>query len=175
MAKLAGYTGLRVSEVVGLRWQDLNFSELTLQVNQSVVHAHTEDPKTAASGDIIPLPAEVARDLLEHRKTVVPTQSGWVFPNPKTLRPYHQEMIQKRHIRPALESLGLEGRMGWHTLRHSFRNWLDQTGAPVGAQKDLMRHADIRTTLNIYGGTITPEKRRHSDKLVELIRRSTQE
>src|SRR4051794_11073541 len=43
------------------------------------------------------------------------------------------------------------GDIGWHTFRHTYRAWLDATGAPLGVQQKLMRHADIRTTTNVYG------------------------
>jgi len=35
--------------------------------------------------------------------------------------------------------------IGWHTFRHSYRSWLDETGAPLTVQKELMRHASIQT------------------------------
>jgi len=41
------------------------------------------------------------------------------------------------------------GKLGTHTMRHTYRAWLDSTGEPIGVQQKLMRHADIRTTMNI--------------------------
>jgi len=41
--------------------------------------------------------------------------------------------------------------MGTHTFRHSYRMWIDSIGTAVGVQQKLMRHSDIRTTMNIYG------------------------
>ena len=49
------------------------------------------------------------------------------------------------------DSAGRFGRIGWHTFQHTYRSWLDATGAPLGVQQKLMRHADIRTTMNVYG------------------------
>jgi len=43
------------------------------------------------------------------------------------------------------------GDVSSHTFRHTSRMWLDSVGTPVGGQQKLMRHADIRTTMNIYG------------------------
>jgi integrase len=50
-----------------------------------------------------------------------------------------------------LTSLVGLGRIGWHTFRHTFRTLLDETGAPMKVQQELMRNADIRTTMNVYG------------------------
>src|SRR5580658_1913738 len=55
------------------------------------------------------------------------------------------------------------------TFRHSYRSWLDDTGAPTIVQKELMRHASIQTTMNIYGKAMTDSKRRAHSKVVELI------
>jgi integrase len=42
-----------------------------------------------------------------------------------------------------------------HSMRHTYRSWLDAVGTPVAVQQKLMRHADIRTTMNIYGDVVT--------------------
>jgi integrase len=43
------------------------------------------------------------------------------------------------------------GKLGTHAMRHSYRAWLDAVGAKVAVQQKLMRHSDIRTTMNTYG------------------------
>lgn len=63
------------------------------------------------------------------------------------------------------------GRIGWHTFRHTYRSWLDETGAPVGVQQKLMRHADIATTMNRYGNAQMEAKRKANSKVVEMILR----
>jgi integrase len=55
------------------------------------------------------------------------------------------------------------------TLRHSYRSWLDETGAPLTVQKELMRHASIQNTMNIYGKAMTDSKRRAHSKVVEMV------
>lgn len=50
---------------------------------------------------------------------------------------------------PAGQKLGLDG-VGWHTFRHTYRSWLDATGAPLGVQQKLMRHAQISTTIDVW-------------------------
>ena len=61
------------------------------------------------------------------------------------------------------------GSIGWHTFRHNYRLWLDETGAPLGVQQKLMRHADIRTTMNQYGDSAMPAKRKANSKVVEMV------
>jgi integrase len=69
------------------------------------------------------------------------TQDGWLFANPATDRPFHQEEIQKKHIRRAAKAAEITPGVGWKTFRHSFRSWLDQTDAPIGVMTDGKRQA----------------------------------
>jgi integrase len=58
--------------------------------------------------------------------------------------------------------------VGTHSLRHSYPSWLDAVGIPVAVQQKLMRHADIRTTFNIYGDVVTNEMAQAHSKVVRL-------
>lgn len=53
-------------------------------------------------------------------------------------------------LKPAAEAAGI-GKIGWHTFRHSYCIWLKQFKAPLEVQKQVMRHADLKTTAEIYG------------------------
>jgi hypothetical protein len=97
-----------------------------------------------------------------------------LFANPRTGRSYHQEEIQKRYIRKAGFAAKIGDDIGWHTFRHSYRSWLDDTGAPLAVQKELMRHASIQTTMNIYGKAMTDTKRQAHTKVVELVLRKSE-
>ena len=68
---------------------------------------------------------------------------------------------------------GIGGDIGWHTFRHSYRSWLDETGAPLTVRKELMRHASIQTTMNIYGKAMTDSKRQAHSKVVEMVLNSS--
>ena len=67
----------------------------------------------------------------------------------------------------ASERAGI-GHISSHVFRHAHRSWLDSVGTPVGVQQKLMRHADIRTTMNIYGDAATEEMRQAHEKVVKL-------
>jgi integrase len=80
--------------------------------------------------------------------------------------------IQKRYIKPLGIKLGL-GPIGWHTFRHTYRSWLDETGAPMKVQQELMRHASIQTTMNVYGQATPSSKREANGKVVEMVLKPT--
>jgi integrase len=58
-------------------------------------------------------------------------------------------------------------------MRHSYRSWLDAVGTLVAVQQKLMRHADIRTTMNIYGDVVTDEMAQAASKVAGLALNST--
>jgi integrase len=70
------------------------------------------------------------------------------------------------------EAAGKYDGVGWHTFRHTYRSWLDDTGAPVGVQQKLMRHAQVSTTMNIYGNALMGAKREANSKVVRMALRS---
>jgi len=172
MVLVAGCLGLRVSEILALQWSDFDFPALTLLVQRSIVHGRVGDVKTEYSRDSVPLDPALAEVLVEHKKRSLPTSERWLFASPVTGKPYHQEEIQKNHIRKAGVAVGIGGDIGWHTFRHSYRSWLDDTGAPLSVQKELMRHASIQTTMNIYGKAMTDSKRLAHGRVVEMVLKS---
>jgi integrase len=86
---------------------------------------------------------------------LLPTKEGWLFANPAT---------EKKHIRAAAKAAGIKFPVGWKTFRHNYRSWLDQTDAPIGVQRELMRHASIQATMNVYGRAMTDSKRQAHNK-----------
>jgi integrase len=61
------------------------------------------------------------------------------------------------------------GHVSSRVVRHTYRSWLDSIGTPVGMQQNLMRHADIRTTMNIYGDAATADMRNAHEKVFRLV------
>jgi len=72
-------------------------------------------------------------------------------------------------IRQAGLAAGLGDAIGWHVFRHTYRTWLDETGAPMKVQRELMRHSDIRTTFNTYGQALSSSKREANSKVVGMV------
>jgi RNA polymerase sigma-70 factor (ECF subfamily) len=71
-------------------------------------------------------------------------------------------------LRPACEKIGLRG-VGWHSFRHTYRTLIDDIGTPLGVQQRLMRHADIKTTMNTYGSAFEKTKRRANSRVADLV------
>jgi len=58
-----------------------------------------------------------------------------------------------------------------HTFRHTYRSMLDATGAPIGVQQKLMRHAQVATTMDVYGNALMESKRQANSKVVQMVLR----
>jgi integrase len=170
MAVLAQCLGLRVSEILAMQWRDINFGELTMRVTRGVIDGVVDDVKTAYSDDDLPLDPDLAAVLLNWKGRCRASEKGWVFPSPITGRCYHASPIQQDYIRPAGRKLGL-GDIGWHTFRHTYRSWLDSVGTSMGVQQKLMRHAQIATTMNVYGDSMMESKRVANSKVVQMVLR----
>jgi integrase len=150
MSELACYLGLRICEVLGLMWEDFDPVAKTLSIFRSAVDGYVADVKTEASRDVIPLSGEFISFILRWQRIAPLSAEGWMFPSIVTGRPYHAGILLRRHLAPLASKVGVP-RLGWHTFRHTFRSWLDAVGTAVGVQQKIMRHADVATTMNIYG------------------------
>jgi len=60
------------------------------------------------------------------------------------------------------------GVIGWHTFRRTFSTLLRDNGEDIKVQQELMRHADIRTTMNLYTQAIFEQKRQAQGRIVEM-------
>lgn len=170
MVLVAQCLGLRISEILGLQWGDFNFEKRTVLVQRSVVGGRVDEVKTEYSKDDVPLDPRLAEVLQTWRSaSIYPLDSDWTFANPATGKPYHQESLQKTQIKRAAKLAKLGDGIGWHTFRHTYRSWLDETGAPMKVQQELMRHASIQTTMNVYGRAMTETKRRANSQVVGLV------
>ena len=130
---------------------------------------NVDDVKTDESRKSLAIADELlARLKLWRQATDFSADSDWIFASPMKIGrlPYSYTGVW-RELDRASEAAGL-GHMGTHTFRHSYRMWIDAIGTPVGVQQKLMRHSDIRTTMNIYGDATTEDMRKAHNEIVGL-------
>ena len=61
------------------------------------------------------------------------------------------------------------GKIGWHTFRHTYSTMLRSAGTDVKVQQELLRHANIQTTMNICTQAVSDQKRAANSKVVEMV------
>jgi integrase len=172
LALLDAATGLRVSELLALRWSDVDFENLELNVTRSIWHQVVGNCKTEASAKPVPMDSYMAEDLLRwRRQSDYASDDDYVFASEtmKGKQPYWPDNLMKRHIRPVAKANGINKNIGWHTFRHSFGTLLKANGEDVKTVQELLRHANSRITLDVYTQAVSSNKRAAQSKVVKMM------
>ena len=172
LALLDAATGLRVSELLALRWDDIDFKGLEIRVTESIWHQVVGVCRTEASAKPVPMDEYMAEDLLRWRRSSpCPMEGDWVFASPrmKGKQPCWPDNLMKRYIRPVAHKAGITKNIGWHTFRHSFGTLLKANGEDVKTVQELLRHANSRITLDVYTQAVNSHKRAAQSKVVRMM------
>jgi len=172
MVFLAASTGLRVSELLALKWSDINFDAGEIRLKRGIWHQVPGELKTEASRKPVVLDSGLAAVLIAWREQSPYNQDGdWVFASTERhgKQPYWPEWAMRRHVRGAAVRAGITKRIGWHTFRHSYGTLLKANGEDVKTVQESLRHANSRITLDTYVQAVTPAKREAQHKVVEAI------
>ena len=135
---MAILTGLRLGELLSLRWSDLNFGSKTILVqNSDTFTTKSKRPR------VIPMSEELSKILVE-RKRNVRSETEFVFSNRygRKLRDGTVEHKFKKCVRLA----GLNDKLHFHSLRHSFASALVMSGVSLYAVQKLLGHSTSKMT-----------------------------
>jgi integrase len=170
MTMLAVSLGLRASEVLGLQWKHVDWLNHKLVLEQRIYRQRLDSTKTVGSSAELHVDASVLQLLREWRQvSQFREEEDWLFASPVQLGrlpisyPWFWRSFNVAAIKAGV------GPLGTHTLRHTYRSWMDSVGTPVAVQQKLMRHSDIRTTMNVYGDVIDDRIKDAHRKMAALI------
>jgi len=168
------YTGLRIGELCGLRWSDIDFCHDTISVHRTVYRTVNEnknigepktklivgEPKTISSYRIIPIPSSLQVLLRTHLRK---SSSEWVisdgdngFFDPRT----YQYRFQK-YLRDCVVP-----KKKFHALRHAFATRCVEVGMDIKSLSEILGHASVNITLNIYVHSSIKQKQSQMELLV---------
>ena len=192
-------TGLRVGEVTGLRWCDIDFKENLIDVNHTLVYYnHAENgcyfnintPKTKAGVRNVPMLEFVKQAFIEERKyqmangircsVKIDGYTDFIFVN-RFGAAQHQGTLNKalrRIIRDCNDEVlerneenpVLLPRFSCHTLRHTFTTRMCEAGVNIKVIQDALGHSDISTTLNIYADVTKELKKKEFEGLEAVFK-----
>ncbi len=146
---LAAMTGLRIGEILALRWGRINFIRETLLVAETCYMGHFGTPKTRASRREVPLSPAVVEALKAHySRSTNRSAEALVFCN-RQGGPLVSNNLRKRGLRPACERAGVP-QMDWHGLRHTHGTLLHAQGTPLKVAQAQLGHSHMATTLEVY-------------------------
>ena len=171
MVFVAATTGLRRSELFGLKWVDVDFAAKEIRLCRAVVHQVVGDLKTDASKKPVALDPDLASTLQSLKDaSEFKRPDDWVFASPKTggIKPYWPDTVLDRQVLPGARRSGITKKVGWHTFRRSYATLLKASGADVNRSTSL-RHANARITMEIYAQALTPDKRKAQTNVVQMI------
>ena len=169
---LAVSTGLRQSELFGLKWGDINFSQGTMNVTRSIVYGVVGPCKTESSQKPVPVHPLVADALVAWRKQSTYTASDdWVFASRRHRgrHPFWGQAILRKYVRPVAEKVGIHKCIGWHTFRHTYSTLLRSVGTEFKVMQELLIHSTLRSTLDVYTQAITPAKHAAQAAVLSLV------
>ena len=185
MVYVAVYTGLRVSELVGLKWGDLQGNSIT--IDERYCRGDWGAPKSEASNATIPVNESVIQRIEALKSMTVAVRAGRATRRYRVVRasrpedlvfqslakgvPMRDNNILVRHIKPAAGKLGLPW-VNWQVLRRSFATWLKLAGTDVKDAQGLMRHSRASTTLDVYQQFVPESQRKAVERLGELYESS---
>jgi integrase len=167
--------GLRISECLALKWSDVDWLKGKLRIERGIVRQRVGDTKTAYSNRPLLIDAEMLEVLKVWKQTThFSGDEDWMFASPAQLGrlPWSADSVNDAYLKAA-RAAGI-GNVSTHSMRHTYRSWLDAVGTPIAVQQKLMRHADIRTTMNIYGDIVTDEMAVAGSKVVGLALNGSQ-
>ena len=184
---LASGTGLRISECLGLQWQDVNFAGAMIHVRRTWTCGQIGLPKSKASKGPVPLHPLLAEFMLQWKQKTPYSQPGdWVFPSSRLegKRPRVANMLVEDHLRPAAVKAGIlsshrdsRGRLvdddprrfGFHNLRHSLASFLIRTRTDPKTVQTLLRHSDVKLTLQFYTHSVSRDRMTAAGKMLTAI------
>jgi integrase len=182
MVSVAVYTGLRVSELIALRWSDIH--EQSVTIDERYCRGDWAAPKSDASNTTIPVNRKVIERIQSLRTMIVEVKAGratrryrivksddpddLVFQSVQDGRPMRDNNILTRHIKPAARKVGM-GWVNWLVLRRSYATWLRMVGTDPRDRQSLMRHSRFTTTAEVYEQDLPESQLRAVDKLRALV------
>jgi len=177
---LAVMTGMRIGELLGLRWSDVDVDVSTLRVERTLhVIGGTlffAEPKTELSRRRLLLPVRALRALIEHRERQRSEQDrlgeAWndldlVFPN-RIGRPEDPRSFTRREFEPLLRKAGLP-HIRFHDLRHTAATLLLEEGINPKVVQEMLGHAHISITLGLYAHATPKMLQTAARKMDELL------
>ena len=143
---LAAETGMRSSELCGLRWCDVDIRDCVVRVRQGSWRGRIDSPKTEKGMRRFGISTELAEHLGRVLCATRRSDMQLVF-HASTDAPLDGNLIVTRKLYPILDALGIP-RAGLHAFRHGNETLMDQMRVPDAVRMNRMGHADTRMMLN---------------------------
>jgi integrase len=165
-------TGLRISEVLGLKWEDIDFDQKTANVHRSYVDGSMGKCKSEISQQAVPVDGIALEELVAWRSVCLYSKADdWVFGSERVFgrMPIWPDSARSKVLQPTARNAGITKQIGWHSFRHTYSSLLSETANDVKVVQELMRHANLSTTMDVYTHACMERKRAAQSKVVDML------
>jgi integrase len=178
LVRVVAATGLRPSEVCGLRVGKVNVMRATMEISEAltVVGGRTEvGPTKTYARRTVGIPRSLVEDLAAHLADRTAAlgrpldPDDYVFTAPRG-GPLRRDLLFKRFIRPAIEVAGLPPTLRLHDLRHTCAALLIELGAHPKAIQERLGHSSITVTMDVYGHLFPALNEALTERLDDVFR-----
>ncbi|GIT84850.1 hypothetical protein DSM16313_26320 [Acinetobacter seohaensis] len=166
------FTGMRTSEIDGLRWQNVNFQRREIYIKEALVNGKLGDTKTFGSDRGIQMSERVYQALLEQKK-MVKNRSEFVF-SMRNGNPLDYRLVNRRVWHPLLRFLGLKSRRAYQTRHTAATLWLSAGENPEWIAKQL-GHSTTEMLFRVYSRYVPNITRRDGSAFEAMLERLTTE
>jgi len=164
----AELTGMRIGEILALRWNRVDFLRGNIEVAETYSDGQFGSPKTRSSRRVIPMSSALCKILGSHRGSCSHKEpEDLVFCTNKGT-PLSPKNLYNRALAPACDSLSLP-RVSWHSFRHANATLMGEVGESIKTAQSILGHSDLETTLNTYMHAIPDSQRRAVERVAGVL------
>ena len=167
------YSGIRIGELCALKWEDIDFKKGILDINKTIQRIYIKDKEKNISKVIITTPKTknanreipINKDFLEILKKVKTNKEDYVltgnsnYIEPRTYRKYFNKILKETKIK----------HFNFHSLRHTFATNCISLGVDYKTVSELLGHANVNITLNLYVHPRLSQKKKCIDLLCKVF------
>ncbi len=165
---ITALTGLRIGELLALRWKHVNFIHDVIQVRETVYEGRFGTPKTKSSRRDVPMSQPVREAFMAQHNERAIADAGQLIFTSRNGSPMNPKNLLRRVLQPACRKLQLPV-ISWHSFRHTHATLLGEVGESLRTAQAILGHSDLKTTLNIYTHAIPESQKRAVAKVAGLV------
>jgi integrase len=162
-------TGMRIGEVLALRWGKIDWQRQTIIVDEGLYEGDVSTPKTDSGVRILPMTKLLFSALLQWKTGKIAGANIFIFPS-RAGTGFCRRNLANRFLKPAAVAAGI-GNVSWHMLRRTHSTWLKDVGAAPGVIQNQLGHRDPRLAFELYVMSVPGERRRAVDRVSLKLKR----
>jgi integrase len=168
VVSMAIQTGMRIGEILALRWKRVDLLNGTLEVAETYSDGEFGSPKTRSSCRVIPISKFLRAELEGQRATVGNAGPDELVFQTTSGTPLNAKNLYNRELAPACDRIG-RPRISWHAFRHAHATLLGDVGGSPKTAQSLLGHSDLETTFNTYTHAVPDSQRTAVQRVADVL------